>query len=106
MKKSELEIEAHLSKNQLLIEELDVRISSLDRHVSSLMDELKVSPEQLSSCLASPALFSDEEWKTLSEEKKRLDEKLLKELLNITNPKKTGDTYKSRNVQPHWLYVR
>ena len=106
MKKSDNELEAHLTKNALLIEELEIRIDALNRDVDTLFQELNVTPHQLSSCLSTPQNFSEDEWETVNNEKKKLNEKLLRELLNISNPKKTQAAYQSRNIQPHWLFVR
>lgn len=106
MKKSDQELEAHLTRNGTRIEELEIRIEALNRDINSLLKELNVSPQQLSSCLASQEHFSTDEWDTVNNEKKKLNEKLLRELLNISNPKKTKEAYQSRNVQPHWLFVR
>lgn len=98
--------DAQIQKNALAIQELEIRIEALNRDVEALLNELNVSPKQLTAFLENESNFSKEDWRTLTEQRKALDEKLLRELLNISNPKKTQATMKQRHVQPHWLFVR
>jgi hypothetical protein len=99
-------IEAHIQKNALTIQELEIRIEALNRDVETLLRELNVSPNQLTTFIENPNNFSQENWDTLMQQRKALDEKLLRELLNVSNPKKTQAAFKERHVQPHWLFVR
>jgi hypothetical protein len=99
-------IEAHIQKNALAILELDIRIEALNRDIEMLLNELKVAPQQLTTFIENQANFSEKDWQTLTDQRKALDEKLLRELLNISNPKQTQKAFKQRNVQPHWLFVR
>lgn len=100
------DIESKIDKNRLLIEEMEIQHAALSRDVESLLQELKISADQISACLRSPQNFSQEEWETITNEKKMLDQKLLRELQNISNPAKTKQSYKDRVIQPHWLFVR
>lgn len=100
------EVEAHIQKNDLAIKELAIRIEALDRDVNDLLTQLSVSPDQLTTFIENQENFSDNNWKSLLEKRKALDEKLLKELLNVSNPKKRKEALKSLQVQPHWLFVR
>lgn len=99
-------IESHMFKNENAIQELTIRIETLDRDVKELLSELNVTPEQLTAYIGNKDNFSEENWQTLLDQRKALDEKLLRELLNISNPKKTQEKRKQMNVQPHWLFVR
>lgn len=99
-------LEVHMQKNALAIQELNIRIEALDRDIKALLNELNVSPQQLSIFLENQNNFSGENWQTITEQRKALDEKLLRELMNISNPKKTQKTFKQRHVQSHWIYVR
>lgn len=103
---SDAQLEAHIQKNALAIEELSIRIEALNRDVSELLNQLNVSSDQLTTFIEKKENFSEENWNTLLEQRKALDEKLLRELLNVTNPKKTKEAYKKMLVQPHWLFVR
>ena len=103
---SEAKLESHIQKNENAIQELSIRIESLNRDVEQLLNELNVTPEQLTTYIENKDNFSEENWQTLLDQRKALDEKLLREMLNISNPKKTQETRKQLNVQQHWLFVR
>lgn len=99
-------LEAHLQKNEKAIQELSIRIEALNKDIDELLNELQVTPDQLTMFIENKDNFSEENWSSLQAQRKTLDEKLLRELLNISNPKKTKETFKQLNVQPHWLFVR
>lgn len=103
---SDSKLETHIQKNDLAIQELSIRIEALNHHVNELFAELNVFPEQLTTFVENKNNFTEDNWKMLLEQRKALDEKLLKELLNISNPKKTKEAFKSLHVQSHWLFVR
>jgi hypothetical protein len=103
---ADFQLEAHIQKNALAIQELSIRIEALNRDVDELFSQLRVSPEQLTAFIENKDNFSEENWNALLEQRKALDEKLLRELLHVSNPKKTQQSFKSMNVQPHWLFVR
>ena len=104
--KSDSQLEAHILKNELALQELSIRIEALNRDVDGLLSQLNVSPEQLTTFIENKDNFSEENWDTMQEQRKVLDEKLLRELLNVSNPKKTRDAFKNMHAQPHWLFVR
>jgi hypothetical protein len=104
--KSDSQLEAHIQKNELTQQELSIRIEALNRDVDGLLTQLNVSPEQLTTFIENKDNFSEENWNTMQEQRKALDEKLLRELVNVSNPKKTRDAFKNLNAQPHWLFVR
>lgn len=103
---SEHSSEKDSQKNELATQELAIRIEALDRDVQGLLHELNVSPQQLATLLENKDHFSEENWEALNKERKALDEKLLRDLQNIRNPKKTKKAFKTMNVQQHWLFVR
>jgi hypothetical protein len=100
------QLEAHFQKNEKAIQELSIRIEALNNDIDELLSELQVTPSQLTAFIESKDNFSKENWSTLQAQRKALDEKLLRELLNIKNPKKAKESFKQLNVQPHWLFVR
>jgi len=102
----ELQHEAQIKKNALAIEALAIKIDDLNRDIEGFLKELNVSSEQLTTYLNDKDNFSPENWSTIVEQRKALDEKLMRELLNIANPKKTKQVYADRNIQSHWLFVR
>lgn len=103
---SDTQLESKIHKNELAAQELEIRIEALNRDVNELLNQLNVSPEQLTTFIENKENFSEDNWKLLLEQRKALDEKLLKELLNVSNPKKTRETFKQMNVQPHWLFIK
>lgn len=100
------ELEARIQKNALAIEELSIKIEALDRNVNALFNEMQVSPEQLAAFVGNKDNFTEEGWNALLKHRKDLDEKLMRELLNVRNPKNIKKAYAERNVQTHWLFVR
>jgi hypothetical protein len=99
-------LEQNSSKNDQLLHQLLIRVDALDREVKTLLDELKVSPEQISTFLENRDNFTPENWETLQQERKALDEKLKCELDNIRNPSKVKKAQADRHVARHWLYVK
>ena len=93
-------------KNALAIEELAIRIETLNRDVDALLSELQVNPAQLTAFLNNKDNFTEENWETLQQQRKVLDEKLLTQLAHVSNPLNTKKAYADRNVQRHWLFVR
>ncbi|MEI8365277.1 MAG: hypothetical protein WCF65_02565 [Parachlamydiaceae bacterium] len=98
--------EALIQKNHLSIDELSIRIDALNQDVESFLQELNVSPEQLTTLLSEKNNFTERNWNTILEQRKALDEKLLRALVNVANPQKTKKAYASRKVPSHWLFVR
>ena len=88
------------------IEALEIENEALDREIRTLLAEHQVTEEQVAIYVSQRENFRDQEWQTLQQEKKRLDDKLNKELEAISNPLKKRKSQKERHVQPHWLFVR
>lgn len=102
----EKQLESYLQKHTKAIEELEINIDSLNRHVDDLFNELCVTPEQISLFIQNRENFTEENWTYLSEELHSLEVKLQRELANISNPQKTKKSFNERNIQSHWLFVR
>ncbi|MEI8125996.1 MAG: hypothetical protein WCG42_09590 [Parachlamydiaceae bacterium] len=98
--------ESHIEKNNILIEELSIKIDALDRDVENLLNELEVSPEQLTTFLNDQNNFTPNNWSELLNQRKTLNEKLLRSLANIANPKKAKKSHTDRNIPSHWIFVR
>lgn len=99
-------LEKQVEKNAQTIKELAIQIENINRQTEELLKELNVSPEQLTAFISNKEAFSEENWNTLTEQRKSLEEKLLLELASVRNPLKTKKTYQDRHIQPHWLFVR
>jgi len=102
----EEELENHIEKNERAIEELSIRIEALDRAAAALFEELQVTPEQITAFLGKQENFTESNWVDLQQMRQKQEEKLMRELLNISNPKKTKKTFNERRIPQHWLYVR
>lgn len=98
--------EEKLKVNEKKMRELAIRLEKLDSDISAFLEELNVTPEQLTSFVSNKDNFTDSNWIDLQAEKKKLDEKLNTELKNIRNPLKSKKNLASLNVSQHWLYVK
>lgn len=99
-------IEEKINTNEKKIRELDIRHEKLDMDISNFLEELDVTPEQLSAFISNPENFTEENWKELQRRKKQLDEKLNVELKSIRDPLKSKKAFASLKINPQWLYVK
>lgn len=98
-------------ENQILmqekqVQELVIRMETLDRQLDELFVDLKVTPEQLSTFLADENNFTPDNWIQLQDLRKVLQEKLQRELDNVRDPLKIKKTFSERQVGHHWIFVR
>lgn len=100
-----LNTEEHTEKNHIAIKNLSSEIENLSLDVSYFLKEINLTEEQLTTFLTDKNNFSSENWSTIIELRKTLDEKLTRELQNIPNPKKTHKTLSKKNKRSHWLSV-
>lgn len=100
------QLEQTISKHDLLMQELMIRIDGLDREIKALLTELKVSPEKVAAFVENPENFTEQNWQELQVQRKLLDEKLSCEISNIRDPRKTQKNQNDRHVQRHWLFVK
>lgn len=92
--------------HEKLIQELSIRMEQLDREIDTLLKELKVTPDQLSTFIQEKDNFTEENWSQLQEQRRKLDEKLLCELKNVSDPLKTKKNYEGRVIGSNWIHVR
>jgi hypothetical protein len=102
----ELKLDQDITKNDLTLQQLMIRIDSLDREIKSLTTELNISPEKISTFIENKENFTEENWQDLIKQRQHLDEKLNTDLSNIRDPRKIKKTHEDRNIQRHWLFVR
>lgn len=88
------------------IRELAIRLEKLDSDISNFLEELEVTPEQLTAFVSHKDNFTDDNWEELQNQKKKLDAKLDLELKNIRNPLKSKSALASLNVGRYWLHVK
>lgn len=98
-------IEEKINLNKKKIREMDIRHERLDSDIEAFLEELEVTPEKLTSFISNKENFTEENWQTLQDQKKQLDEKLNLSL-NIRNPLQTKKALASLNVGSHWLHVK
>ena len=98
--------EEQLKTNEKKIRELAIRLESLDKDTHSFLQELEVTPEQLTSFVSRKENFTEDNWESLQQQKKKLDEKLDIEIKNIRDPLKSKKALQSLNIAQHWLHVR
>lgn len=101
-----MDLEAKLIDLDKKITELELSNEALEREVSVFLSEQNVTEEQLSQFVSNSANFQPLNWEQLQLEKKRLDDKLDRELKNVLNPLKVKKSRQSLNIQPNWLFVR
>ncbi len=80
--------------------------AQLDSEIEGFLEELQVSPEQLSAFIANKDNFTEENWKTLRKQQQELENRLNLRLAQVRDPKKIRSTYDGLHIQPHWLHVR
>lgn len=100
------ELEKQIHKNALAINEMGIRIDTINRHADELFKELNVSSDQISAFIENKDHFTDENWQALNQKRHALDEKLQRELANVRDPRKVKKAQAERYVPPHWLFVR
>ncbi|MBS4169833.1 Uncharacterized protein NEOC95_000551 [Neochlamydia sp. AcF95] len=99
-------LEEKLNINERKMRELAIRLEKLDEDTHAFLEELEISPEQLTTFISQKENFTDSNWQELQQQKKQMDDKLETELNNIRNPLQSKQIFSSLNVARHWLYVR
>ena len=100
------DIEQQLIAVERKCNELEIQNDTLELGIQDLLQQCNVTEEQLSSYVSSPHYFSASNWKSLQEEKSKLENKLNQELASIVDPRKTKKSRQEILVPPHWLFVR
>ena len=102
----EKSVDWEVENQQKKIADLKKKNDVLNKEINDFYEELKLTPEQLSTFLQERDNFTESNWEELLQQRKALDDKLAIELENICNPLKTKLAYSSRNVDKNWLFVR
>ena len=90
----------------MAITKLAIQIENLDQEIASFLQELQVTPEQLTAFVENEDNFTPSNWQDIVKSKKAFEDKLERELENIRNPKKVKKTLTELNVPRHWIAVR
>ncbi len=104
--KNDNQLEQTIAKHDLSLQEILMRIDAMDREVKVLMEELKITPEQIAEFLANKDNFTPENWEELEKQRQKLSEKLRLEKEHVPNPQRTKKAQADRQVERHWLFVR
>lgn len=99
-------IEEKLHLNEKKIRELSIRLEKLESDITNFLEELEVTPEQLSTFISKKENFTEENWLEIQKQKKQLDEKLDLDLKNVRNPLNSKKALASLNVGQFWLHVK
>jgi len=100
------DLEKILEDKNKKIKELAIRNENLDRETKAFLNELKVTPDQLTTFIEDKDNFTEENWKELHKERNKLDEKLQTEIKSIRNPLDVKKAYSERKIDTHWLFVK
>lgn len=100
------ELEFKIEKTNIAIKKLSIDIENIMRNNDALFRDLNVTPAQVSTFISNKDYFTEDNWKTIVEQKHQLEEKLKRELANIRNPQKVKKTQAERAAPRHWLFVR
>jgi len=95
-----------LDKKHLELMELMLRHENLNRQTEEFLNELKVSPEQLTTYLENKEHFTEKTWNELQKERTKIEEKTQTELNSIRNPLQIKKAYSEKNIARHWIPVR
>lgn len=89
------------------LKELSILMEKTRSDYQKLLDEMSLSPDEISEHLSDPDNFTPPIWEMLQKEKKMLDERLERELSRIKDPTKNEKNYSDHaTIQQHWLFVR
>lgn len=100
------DFESQLSDHEKKLKEFEIQNDSLDREITDLLDHCNVTEHQLTAYVTSPEHFTNDQWETMQQERKKLDDALALKLSCITDLKKKKKAQEERIVAPHWLFVR
>lgn len=95
-----------IERTEQRIRELEIRNQGIDRQSNDLLQELRVTPAQLTAFIENPSNFTEKDWATLQRESATVNERLQIEITNISNPAKSKKTIAERNIGNHWVFVR
>jgi hypothetical protein len=89
------------------MKELSIQMEKIKNDYQQLLEELSLTPQQISHHINNPENFSPPIWEKIQKEKAHLDEKLNLELSQIKDPLKNEKGYlEQATIKQHWLFVR
>lgn len=100
------ELESKLHRQLKACSEAEIQNEHLNEEIHSYFEEYSIEPKQLSAFISQKEHFCEQNWEQLQQEKKKLEDRLERDLKNIANPFRLKKVYKQRKVENHWLFVR
>lgn len=100
------DLEKIFEDKNIKIKELAIQNEALDRETQTFLEELNVTPEQLTIFIKDKDNFTEENWKELQKEKEKLEQRLETEMHSMRNPLDVKKNYSERIVNNHWLFVK
>lgn len=89
------------------MKELSIQMEKIKRDYQKLLNEVSLSPQEISEHIDNPDNFPPPIWEKIQKERIQLDEKLNLELSLIKDPFKNQQSYSDQaTIQQHWLFVR
>lgn len=95
-----------LRRKHIELMELMLRHENLKRQTEELLQELQITPEQLTTYIENKENFTEKNWNELQSERTKIEEKIQTEISSINNPLKAKKTYSEKNIPNHWISVR
>lgn len=100
-------LEEKINQTERKLRELSIRLERFDQEYQEILEELGVTPSELTDFASNSDNFPSSTWKELQKEKEQIDLKLNLELNNVRDANKTAKRATERGfIQQHWLFVR
>jgi len=98
--------EEKMLHNEKRLKEITLRFERLNMEIEGFLEEMEVTPEQLTCYVENRDNFCEVSWEELRKQKQMLDQKLDLETKSLADPRETQKKRETQNVAPHWLFVR
>ncbi len=98
--------ETQLFDHEKKLKEFEIQNDTLDQEIAGLLEHCQVTEHQLTTYVSNPEYFTPDQWETMKQERKKLDDALALKLSCIADLRKKKKTQDERLVAPHWLFVR
>lgn len=94
-------------KQEKQIQELEIRLNTLQKHMDQLYREVGVTPEQLDAAFQKSENFTPEEWKMVQIQEKQIQAQIDQAANKGAKPADTAKTrHQQRELERHWIFVR
>ena len=101
-----LSIDVKIDKTQKETIELEIRHDQLNRDSTDLLNELEMTPDQLTQFIENKENFTEENWEQIQQKKLEIEQQLATDLSFIKNARQSQKSRQADNIAPHWFFVR